>query len=175
MNCSWTRTKILLRRMKVLYEQGRSNEFNVLAERLKDGGVGDLNPFELQELKHRYNESNNQLIGYNEQAIKDLIESYSMAESKRWRQEVERRLYGILQLLQGISEYLEAEIDLESYDLSESEGKVEERVNRMQNFEDEYYKILVNANSWLIEDRNESIQLRERVEELIMTIRTTGI
>ncbi|EOA6546656.1 hypothetical protein ACI1IY_000395 [Vibrio vulnificus] len=74
-----------------------------------------------------------------------------------------------------MSDCLEAEIDIESYDLSVNEVKIEEHFKRKLNRDDEFYKILVDASSWLIEDRSDSIKQRERAEELMMKIRATGI
>ncbi|HDY7903282.1 TPA: hypothetical protein RQK50_001464 [Vibrio vulnificus] len=74
-----------------------------------------------------------------------------------------------------MSDCLEVEIDIESYDLSVNEVKIEEHFKRKLNRDDEFYKILVDASSWLIEDRSDSIKQRERAEELMMKIRATGI
>ncbi|EJO9868206.1 TPA: hypothetical protein RQJ99_000986 [Vibrio vulnificus] len=74
-----------------------------------------------------------------------------------------------------MSDCLEVEIDIESYDLSVNELKIEEHFKRKLNRDDEFYKILVDASSWLIEDRSDSIKQRERAEELMMKIRATGI
>lgn len=91
------------------------------------------------------------------------------------REEAAKRLSDVLRVLEGMSDYLEAEIDIESYDLSVNEVKIEEHFKRILNRDDEFYKILVDASSWLIEDRSDSIKQRERAEELMMKIRATGI
>ncbi|EKO3871038.1 hypothetical protein ACP6H1_07580 [Vibrio harveyi] len=170
-----TRTELLLRRIAVLHKQGRSEEFADLVGQFIAAGANELSALKIREIKTAQRETNSQLMGCNEQMVESLIDSYSKTESKEWRNEAANRLSGMLKILEEMSDFLEAVIDIESYDLSVSEEMIEERSKTMRNFEDEYYKIIRDNNSWLIEDRNDSMKLRERVEELMVKIRATGI
>ncbi|EHU4801230.1 hypothetical protein M2F95_15000 [Vibrio vulnificus] len=175
MKIDWHRTELLLRRAEVLHKQGRSEEFDDLVGQFFAAGANEFSALKIREIKTAQSETNSRLMDCNEQIVESLIDSYSTTESKEWREEAAKRLSDVLRVLEGMSDYLEAEIDIESYDLSVNEVKIEEHFKRILNRDDEFYKILVDASSWLIEDRSDSIKQRERAEELMMKIRATGI
>ncbi len=175
MKIDWTKNELLLHRASVLHQHGRSEEFAELVKQQRSTGVEELSATKYREREIAYHKTIDQLMDYNDQLVESLINSYFTTESKEWAGEVARRLSGVLEILEGVSDFLGAEIDIESYNLSANEVKIEERLNRILNREDEFYKILVDFSSRLIEDRRERIKQRERTEELMMKIRAAGI
>lgn len=175
MDIDWTRTELFLRRTAVLHQQGRTGEFLALVELQQAKGIDKLRVAEYRERKGAYRKTYNQIMEGNEQVVEVLIGSYLTTESKEWRGEAARRLSCMLKILEGISDFLEAEIDIESHNLSENEVKIEKRSQEMRNFNDEYYNILVDASSWIMECRRYDMKRREQVEELTMMIRSAGI
>ncbi|WP_394144924.1 hypothetical protein [Vibrio atypicus] len=171
----WVRAELVLRKMSVVRECGAMDEYLDLAEQLRRQGFHELSSLKVRELTQESWQRQHQLMDANSQIVEALIESYVTSESKEWRQEVERRLVGMVKLLEGVSELLEVEININSYDASEYESQADKRSQEMRNFEDEYYKIIVNSKSWVLESRHEYIEQRERVERLMMTIRAVGV